>query len=459
MSKKIFISYRRSDSDAVVDRITEHLARVFDQENVTRDIDSFAIGDDFRAAISESVASCDVLLAVMGPRWLTAQDQDGRRRLDLDKDFVRIEIEAALRRKVPVIPVLLGDTPMAPPEQLPESLRDLSYRGAARVRPDPDFATDIARLIKAIRRDPSARRTGGDPGPLPRRRLAAWALAAGVIVVAFAAIIWGWPTILGLLPGEPPGKKVVVDPPVVRGWNVDKKNAEGLWVIAHDAGEELATLSLRDGYFRLKRGTTYGTTVVLPPTFWSGGVLTQGMPLDATHRVEGDLLIIDATGQKNGLKVNLKVALKLLETERIEAEVGATCKGTVTLDNRPGEAFQLVKLLSMRAGPGADGISREWDARAMIVEGSEDLEFDDRATNAPLVDPNKYKVRRFGFRGGKSDYQKKDPAPTVEIVLDKPFPIAGYRLPSKDHDANLALWAGSDAVLGDWHYIITAWRP
>ncbi len=237
-------------------------------------------------------------------------------------------------------------------------------------------------------------------------------------------------------------------------------------MIAYGSGvdfPQFAALHPRSGYFRLVCKTTFGTSIVLPPAFWSGGVLTQGMPLEATHHVEGDRLVIDATGNRNGLKVTLRVILSPPGDGRIEALVDGECEGHVALDaNKLGEAFKPVMLSSMRIGCGADGgVSKEWDAQAVIVEGRPDLEFDDKAASSTFfLPPTPFKVRRFGFRGGKSRFQPADPAPTVELLFPDPVQIAGYRTRSCDHDDdNLALWAGSDTVLGSWHYTITAMRP
>ncbi len=87
---------------------------------------------------------------VVGRTWLEAKDEGGRRRLDSTQDFVRIEIESALKRKIPVIPVLVGGASMPGPEQLPPSLEPLAYRNGAQVRSDPDFHRNMDRLIAGI---------------------------------------------------------------------------------------------------------------------------------------------------------------------------------------------------------------------------------------------------------------------------------------------------------------------
>jgi hypothetical protein len=150
-SPKIFISYRRKDSQAMVDRMFERLTEAFGRENLFRDIDSIPKGQDLRPWIERSVTQCDVLLAVIGPLWLDITDEAGKRRLDDPADFVRMEIESALRRNIPVIPILLAQTQMPKADAMPESLRDLAYRNGSLVRHDPDFANDMRTLIKDTR--------------------------------------------------------------------------------------------------------------------------------------------------------------------------------------------------------------------------------------------------------------------------------------------------------------------
>src|SRR5215813_2477651 len=94
------------------------------------DIDTIPLGVDFVGVIEDAVARCDVLLAVIGPRWLTSQDAQGSRRLDDPNDFVRLEIEAALKRGVRVVPVRVDGAAMPAAEQLPPSLRPLARRQA-----------------------------------------------------------------------------------------------------------------------------------------------------------------------------------------------------------------------------------------------------------------------------------------------------------------------------------------
>jgi hypothetical protein len=144
----VFISYRRGDAGDVVGRIYDRLVDRFGKSHVFKDVDSIPLGVDFRQQLSESVGGCRIFLAIISRGWL--QQSDGERRIDQSNDFVRIEIEAALQRSIPVIPVLVQGASLPSEQELPDSLRELAYRNATVVRADPDFQADIARLIDGI---------------------------------------------------------------------------------------------------------------------------------------------------------------------------------------------------------------------------------------------------------------------------------------------------------------------
>ncbi len=130
----IFISYRREDSAGWAGRLTADLRRVFSSLNVDvfMDIDTVPPGANFEQHISDAVGSCDVLIALIGPRWLTAADALGGRRLNDPEDFTRIEIAAALRRDIRVIPVLVGGATLPPADNLPDDIKSLARRQAYR---------------------------------------------------------------------------------------------------------------------------------------------------------------------------------------------------------------------------------------------------------------------------------------------------------------------------------------
>jgi hypothetical protein len=150
MSGQIFISYRREESRWSARSLRDRLCRDFDPKQIFIDIDAIALGEDFVEAIETTVAKCDVLIAVIGNNWLTTKDDYGNRRLDNSQDFVRMEIGAALKRKIRVIPVLVDGASMPRPTELPEDLRSLVRRNALSIT-DTSFDGDCQRLAAAIR--------------------------------------------------------------------------------------------------------------------------------------------------------------------------------------------------------------------------------------------------------------------------------------------------------------------
>jgi len=145
----IFISYRREDAAYPAGWLYDQLAAHFGEQRVFKDIDSIQLGDDFVEEINTAVGSCVAFLAVIGRRWLTVTSEDGKRRLDDSADFVRLEIEAALRREVRLIPVLVDHAVMPRVAELPPSLRPLRRRQALELRHDR-FKSDISHLLEVL---------------------------------------------------------------------------------------------------------------------------------------------------------------------------------------------------------------------------------------------------------------------------------------------------------------------
>src|SRR5262245_58569906 len=104
---QIFISYRSDDARVMCDRLYEYLGAVFGGSAVFRDLDALYGGLDFRHGLDKGLGGCKAALGVIGPRWLGATDAAGQRRLEVPTDFVRLEVEALLRRQIPVIPLLV----------------------------------------------------------------------------------------------------------------------------------------------------------------------------------------------------------------------------------------------------------------------------------------------------------------------------------------------------------------
>ena len=146
----VFISYRRDDSADITGRIYDRLIQHFSREIVFKDVDSIPLGIDFRQHLEGALDQCRVLLAILGDQWMGSEIAEGKRRIDDPRDHVRLELEVALSRNIPVIPVLVRKASIPAEDALPPSLRSLAYRNGIQVRPDPDFHGDIDRLIKGI---------------------------------------------------------------------------------------------------------------------------------------------------------------------------------------------------------------------------------------------------------------------------------------------------------------------
>jgi hypothetical protein len=149
-SPRIFISYRRADSADVTGRIYDRLREHFGKSAIFKDVDSIPPGVDFREHLEKAVGKCRIFLVVIGDRWLEAKDAKRRNRLQDPDDFVRIEIESALKRTIPIIPLLVRGASIPAEAKLPPSLRKLVYRNGISIRSDPDFHGDMDRLIEAI---------------------------------------------------------------------------------------------------------------------------------------------------------------------------------------------------------------------------------------------------------------------------------------------------------------------
>jgi hypothetical protein len=145
--KHIFINYRRDD--------TGHAGRIYDRLHarfpgrVVMDIAGLQPGVDFVKAIHEAVRTCEAFVAIIGRHWLTSTDAEGRRRIDRDDDFVRMEIATALSEKISLIPVLVRGASMPRAEDLPSDLQPLTRRNALEIT-DTYFDSDINRLIQAL---------------------------------------------------------------------------------------------------------------------------------------------------------------------------------------------------------------------------------------------------------------------------------------------------------------------
>jgi CubicO group peptidase (beta-lactamase class C family) len=179
---KIIISYRRADTDAIAGRIRDRLTDHYSDDAVFMDVDDIPFGIDFREHIKEEFADGDILVAVVGPEWL-GRGEDGRLRIAETSDPVRVEVEAALQRDMPVIPVLVHDAVMPTADELPDTIKGFAYHNAAEVDTGRDFHPHVDRLIRSIDEVLKAHGKAGTPA----HRL--WLV--GSVAAACAALLAG----------------------------------------------------------------------------------------------------------------------------------------------------------------------------------------------------------------------------------------------------------------------------
>jgi tetratricopeptide (TPR) repeat protein len=182
MPPRIFISYRREDAAGDAGRLADHLHRRFGKNQVFLDIDTIDPGTDFVHVLHASLQETAAVLVVIGPRWTSVRDAGGIRRLDSEKDFVRLEVEEALGRSIPVVPVLVQGATMPRAEDLPASLVSLATRQAATLD-HAEFHDDAERLCDRL-----ATMLGTDPSTPWSRLRRWWPAAAGVGVLALGLI-------------------------------------------------------------------------------------------------------------------------------------------------------------------------------------------------------------------------------------------------------------------------------
>jgi formylglycine-generating enzyme required for sulfatase activity len=194
MATKIFINYRRDDVRSDAARIRDRLAAVFGQANVFMDVENLVAGQRFDMALNKELAQCDVLLAMIGPRWL---DLLKERQASTDGDFVREEIATALKRAIPVIPVLIDRTPLPRADQLPEDLRNLVMYHKHDVTHE-HFGREVEELIAAIKANSPSGAEVQSAGNARKWGLlgagAAAAIAVGLLSAHYAGVPLPWPT-------------------------------------------------------------------------------------------------------------------------------------------------------------------------------------------------------------------------------------------------------------------------
>jgi hypothetical protein len=225
----------------------------------------------------------------------------------------------------------------------------------------------------------------------------------------------------------------------------------GLLEIAYGYGTsfpQVAVLDTLSGYFRMIYGPAagWGTSVVLTPSFWSGGRYYQGSPVTGSLGLDGPDLVIAFSAVIGGITATGEVRLEKPGPDRLRATVTATASGSVVIDNRPGEAFKPLTLSSMQVSPTL------WDTRRAVVNGNAHLFPEEGWVLHPAQE-----AQAFELVGGTSDWKVN--APTIGVSLEQPLSVTGWVTRSTDpNDDNIGFWAASDRVLPTWRYILTASR-
>ncbi|MBN8656247.1 MAG: toll/interleukin-1 receptor domain-containing protein [Anaerolineae bacterium] len=147
---KIFINYRRKDSPGYAIALQQKLGLIFGKENVFLDVETLVAGQEVDDKIEDFLLTCTVFICLIGEDWLNAKDPMGNRRLENPNDFVRREIEIALKNKIPFIPVLINTAQIPKEEWLPDSMKLLSGIQALEIG-DRRFESDTNRLIDVLR--------------------------------------------------------------------------------------------------------------------------------------------------------------------------------------------------------------------------------------------------------------------------------------------------------------------
>jgi hypothetical protein len=186
----IAISYRRQDSSPVAGRLYDRLQAEFGKGSVFMDFDSIPYGVDFREHIKQTLQRAKVVIAIIGPEWCGGREPSNRR-IDDPTDFVRLEVASALEHGIPIIPVLVNNTPMPDAKNLPPELEGLAFRNGLALDTGIDFHHHADRLIAGIHRvvDPPVAAVPPAPAPTARSPKMETAGRNGFPVVTVTALV------------------------------------------------------------------------------------------------------------------------------------------------------------------------------------------------------------------------------------------------------------------------------
>ena len=145
---RIFLSYRRDDSAQATRNVREQLEQA-GHEHVFMDTHEINPGERWYQRIDEELDAADVVLAVIGPKWLSCTDSDHRRRIDNPSDVVHLELRRALEGKKRIVPVLVDRAEMPSPGSLPVGLQELASFQAKRLTSE-NWDDDVKALVSSL---------------------------------------------------------------------------------------------------------------------------------------------------------------------------------------------------------------------------------------------------------------------------------------------------------------------
>lgn len=212
---------------------------------------------------------------------------------------------------------------------------------------------------------------------------------------------------------------------------------------------QYAAVHTESGYLRMNAGpgSGWGTSVVIVPSFWSGGRYFQGAPVTATWRADGADLLISFSATISTLAVQGEIRLQPPGQHVLTAAVTVTVDGSVGLDRRPAEAFKPVVLSSMHVS----GVL--WDAQSAFIDARVIPIPEDGWMVQPVVLSSS-----FGLTGGTSNWKAN--APTIDVLMDQGVQITGWvNRRTNPNDDNVGFWAASDDILRHWQYRLRAVAP
>jgi hypothetical protein len=218
---------------------------------------------------------------------------------------------------------------------------------------------------------------------------------------------------------------------------------------------QMAALHVNTSALRMVYGpdSGWGPTVYLAPSLWTNEAPTGeqyhlGASVTHTVSVQNGNLVLDLTGVIGGLGFATTVRFSAPGNDSFEAHVSTATSGSVTLADRPSEAFKPVHVASMHIS------DTQWDT-SVAHAGATDYAM---PAEGWIVRPPGAAGSAFTLVGGSSVW--KPNAPTIAITLDRTMTLQGWIAVSVDpNDDNVGFWAATDAVLASWAYDIAAMRP